>query len=611
MADMKDPGNSLLDIEKRITFADLSFNDCLRLLREAQKQGMEGLRPLKVAVLRSFTVEMMEPVLRLRLMLEGFKAEFFFGDYNAYAQEILDSGSRLYAFTPDIVLLMVRMDELLPDFIHDFPVKETDAWEEALSNRAGYLASLADKLGERLKASVLIQNGAIAGLPYWGVYDAQIPGGQRYLIERYNGFLAEELGARTGAFVWDFDMFLRAHGRCRLLDPKNWYTSKSPFLQSIYPAMADDIARHIISLTRPVKKCIVVDLDNTLWGGIAGEDGMAGIGLGPDYPGNCYVDFQKGLLRLYNRGIVLAINSKNNEDDAMDIIRKHPAMVLEERHFAAMRINWCDKASNLRSIAKELNIGLESMIFIDDNPVECDFVRQSCPEVDVVQLPDKPYHIPAIIGKLPSVENIVLTAEDRKKGELYHARAARNECEMAFDDIEQFLDHLEMKVTIEEASEFSLPRIAQLTQKTNQMNLTTRRYSEADILGFARSEARNVFSVAVQDRFGDNGIVGVVIIEKDGAKASIDTFLLSCRVIGRNIEQAMMAHVADFLRGQGIRSLSALYIPTAKNKPAAGMYERLGLKKTGDNTFSADLSEVRFTLPSYITLSRGGSAAIR
>lgn len=595
----------LFEIKRAVR--DAGFNDCLRHLRRLEAATPHlGLKPLKVAVLRSYTVETLEPVLKLRLLLEGFSPEFFFGGYNGYVREVLDPESPLYSFRPDIVLVLVRIEELMPDLIEDFASRGAAEWRDEIRGAAARLAGLADSIAERLPSQVIFQNMCQGAPAYFGVHDAQAPEGQVYMVESLNLMLAQEVKARANAFIWDYSGFVRAHGHGTILDARMWLMSRNPFRQSAYPLIAADLTRYILSVLGRVKKCVVLDLDNTLWGGIAGEDGMEGVALSHDYPGNCFRDFQKGLLRLYNRGIILAINSKNNPEDALEIIEKHPDMVLREKHFAAMRINWDDKVTNMHALAGELNIGLDSMIFIDDNPAECDMVRENCPGVDVVCLPEKPHLIPGVVEALPCVENIALTAEDRKKGEMYRAQVRRKESEARFVNIDDFLSHLDIQVGIEEADGFTLPRIAQLTQKTNQMNLTTRRYTEAEVRAFMDDPSRHVFSVSSKDRYGDNGIIGVFILMEDSPAWTIDTFLLSCRVIGRRIEDAVMAFIAGFAKRRGAAVLSGEYIPTAKNRPAAGMYERLGFKKKSENLFETDLDKAVFEWPDFIK-STGGS----
>lgn len=580
---------------------NFKYNDYLRHLR-AVEEGAAG-KPLRVAVLRSYTVEAIEPVLKLRLLLEGYKAEFFFGDYNQYVQEILDPASALYAFRPDVVLLMVRIEELMPDFVDEFGGRPVSEWEAIVQTKARGLGDLARTLEKNLPVQLIIQNACLPFGVYWGIYDAQHPGGQTYLVSRFNQALAEAVGELKGAFLWDFNRFVQKMGYDQIFDSKMWFFSKSPYRPSAYPGLVNDLLRYLLSAAGKSKKCIVLDLDNTLWGGIIGEDGIKGIQLGHTYPGNCFREFQKELLKLYHRGIILAINSKNNEADALEVIDTHPDMVLRHRHFAALRINWNDKAGNLKALAKELNIGIDSMIMLDDNPIECELIRQQLPECEVVCLPEKPYLIPRIFEFLPGVENIRLTEEDKRKGEMYQAQIARKQHESTFENLDDFLKSLALEVGIQAAVPFTVPRIAQLTQKTNQMNLTTRRYTESDITALADRSDASVFSVSSRDKFGDNGIVGVFILKFKEKECRIDTFLLSCRVIGRNIEGSMIAFISDFAKKRGADILVGEYLPTAKNKPAADLYDKLRFERISDTLFRADLEKQAFDAPPYIRVT--------
>jgi len=584
--------------------SNFGFSDYVRHLKTVEEEiALLPGKPLRIAILRSYTAEMVEPILKLRMLLEGYKTEFLWGDYNQYVQEILNLSSPLYDFRPDLILILLRIEELLPDFIEDFGSRPVSEWEALIESRAQQLADLTEPVRKNLQAQILFQNLSLPGVNYYGIYDAQQSEGQSYLVNRFNHFLAKELGTINGAFIWDFNRFVHLAGLEAIYDPKMWYFSKNPFKASIYPKMVNDLLRYILSIIGKSRKCIVVDLDHTLWGGVAGEDGISGVALGHDYPGNCYLDFQKGLLRLYNRGIILAINSKNNEEDALEIIDNHPYMILRRRHFAAMKINWKDKVTNLKALAQELNIGIDSMIFIDDSPIECELVRQRCPECEVVCLPEKVYLIPEVLESLNGIENIRLTDEDKEKGKMYQDQAVRREFEKSFDNLDEFLEGLNIEVKIEAATDFSVPRIAQLTQKTNQMNLTTRRYTESNIKAFVDGPDTYVFSVSSKDRFGDHGIIGVFILKINGEECFIDTFLLSCRVIGRNIEQSMIAFIADFARKRGIKTLIGEYIPTPKNRPAEDMYRTFQFERINETLFKANPKTQQFENPSYIKMT--------
>lgn len=578
------------------------YNDYLKNLSTVEEKCTET-KPLRIAVLRSYTVEPIEPILRFRLLLEGFKAEFHFGDYNQYVQEVLDTSGSLYAFRPDVVLLMIKIEELMPDFVDSFGSRSLSEWEALIESQSGELRHLANTIVTKVEAQLIVQNLCLPSNIYWGIYDSQNPRGQSYLVSQFNQTLAASLKDTKGSFVWDFNRFVQKKGYEQIFDAKMWYLSKNPYKQSAYPWLAGDLLPYLLSALGKAKKCIVLDLDNTLWGGIVGEDGIRGIHLSHTYPGNCFREFQKELLKLYHRGVILAINSKNNEVDALEVIDTHPDMMLRRKHFSAFKINWNDKVSNMRALAEELNIGIDSMIMIDDNPIECEQVRQLLPECEVICLPKEPYLIPHIIELLPGIENIRLTDEDKKKGEMYQTQIARKQHENTYDNLDDFLKSLDLEVDISAAVSFSIPRIAQLTQKTNQMNLTTRRYTEADITALINNLDTFVFSVGTKDKFGDNGIVGVVILKFQKKECKIDTFLLSCRVIGRNIEESMMSFIADFAKERGATILLGEYLPTVKNKPAAGMYEKFQFIKLNETLFRADLEKQTFETPSYIRLT--------
>jgi len=275
-------------------------------------------------------------------------------------------------------------------------------------------------------------------------------------------------------------------------------------------------------------------------------------------------------------------------------------MVLRRKHFAAYRINWQDKASNLKAIAKDLNIGIDSMVFIDDNPRECELVRQQCPDCHVFCLPDKPYLIPRFLDSVPGLECIRITEEDTQRGEMYQTQLVRGQAAAGFDNIEGFWQSLELEVKIEPVRAFSVPRIAQLTQRTNQMNLTTRRYTEAEVEALGNDPRWRIVSVAANDRFGDHGIIGVMFLKINDDNCLIDTFLMSCRVLGLGVEQYMIAFASAVAKRAKVKKLVGEYIPTSKNKVAADMYLKLGFKKLSDTLFGADLEEPIFETPKHI-----------
>jgi len=337
---------------------------------------------------------------------------------------------------------------------------------------------------------------------------------------------------------------------------------------------------YIKALKNLTRKCIVLDLDNVMWGGIIGEDGTEGIQLGNDSPGNAYKDFQRALLSYYNRGVLLALNSKNNPEDALKAIREHPHMLLREKHFAATRINWQNKVQNMTELAKEVNIGLDSMVFIDDNPREREQMKQALPQVLVVDMPSSPFLYRQTLENLNEFSVLALTEEDKKRGEMYSARKRREDLRETISSVEDFLKSLEMKVVIRHVDDYSLPRIVRMVNKTNQFNLTTRRYTDAEVRKMKETEDEfEVYGLQVCDKFGDEGIVGVAIIRKEQKTWTLDSFLLSCRVIGRKVETAFLARIVADAKEQGVSAIIGEYVTTQKNAPVKNFYSSHGFEE--------------------------------
>lgn len=349
------------------------------------------------------------------------------------------------------------------------------------------------------------------------------------------------------------------------------------------------------------KKCLVLDLDNTLWGGVLGEEGIDGIKVNGDYPGNAFLSFQEALIALSKTGVILTVCSKNNEEDVKELWQKNPFVKLNSDYISAYRINWNNKADNIMELATELNIGLDSMVFIDDNPTERELVRQRLPMVAVPDFPKKPHGLMNFFADFVNRYFLTpsLTSEDLSKTEQYKANAQRAEEARKFTDLSDFIKSLEININLVEADSFNIPRIAQMTQKTNQFNLTTKRYSEADIIGFIDSGSK-VFCASVSDKFGDSGITAAIIVNIDGDKAYIDSYLLSCRILGKGIENAILKNVLNKLLENGIRKVEALYIPTKKNAQVADFYDKNGFSLVEENSDGSKLYKTNLVSPIQI-----------
>ncbi len=324
-----------------------------------------------------------------------------------------------------------------------------------------------------------------------------------------------------------------------------------------------------------MKKCIVLDLDNTLWGGVVGEDGMNGIALSLTPPGAYFLAFQQALRDFYDRGVILAINSKNNPEEALEVIRKHPNMILKENHFSAMRMNWEDKVQNLRDISKELNIGLDSMVFLDDSPYNRAAVRAELPEVETPDLPTAPSQYAKFLHSLPYFAGNTITDEDKMRGNLYVTERLRKEAEKSFSDRDAFLKSLGTELHFFEDDLRALSRLAQLTEKTNQFNTKKQPFSESEIQSFIDSDKHAIFHAQAIDQFGDQGIIAFALVSKGEDRWHIDSLLMSCRVLGRGIEEAFLAEIACRAASRGVGTVSVTFEPSEKNEPARIFIDRV------------------------------------
>lgn len=426
-------------------------------------------------------------------------------------------------------------------------------------------------------------------------------------IDGVNKLAWQIASEKSNVRVIDFREFLSQHSPETWINWKFYFLSQMIINPTITTAFKDWWNKKLSELTRPRKKCLVLDLDNTLWGGVLGEDGISGVKMSGDYPGNAFMYFQKALVSLANSGIIITLCSKNNEADVKELWEKNPFVKLGPKHIAAYRINWQNKADNIRELAKELNIGLDSMVFVDDNPTERELVRQQLPMVAVPEFPKRPYGLMEFYASLVNsyFRTYRLTNEDLAKTEQYKANAQRASEQAKFTDLTDFIRSLDIHIDIVKANEFNIPRIAQMTQKTNQFNLTTHRYTEADINAFIDNSA-DIYCISVSDKFGDNGITGEIIVVPEEETADIDTLLLSCRILGKDIETAFVKSVLNILYGKGIRTIKSKYIATPKNTQVADFYDRIGFERVSDTGDIHDYQlcmSSKFEIPDYYKIS--------
>lgn len=568
-----------------------------------------GFHHAKIAILSSFTIEPIIPYLYVKCCRAKLNSEFYVGGYNLFRQEILDPESQLYKFNPEVLVLAIRLQELDPQFYNSFLDFSGDQVKNEIDDIAEQIRALILEFRETSNAVVIIHNFETPPRPILGIIDNRQNPSQKNSVLEINAAIENIASQIPGVYVLDYDNLTALHGKLLWQDDKMQLLAGIPISGNNYIHLADEYIRFLKPLKNLNRKCLVLDLDNTLWGGIVGEDGINGIKLGNTYPGNAFLNFQREILDLYNKGIILAINSRNNEADAMAVLKEHPDMILREKHFASKRINWQDKVRNMEEIAEELNIGLDSIAFIDDSPVERERMKMGLPEVLTIDMPSDPVKYVSVLRELTDFEILSFSSEDRQRGEMYLAQVGRKRLQKSSASLEDFYRSLDMTITIYLAKpkDHAIPRISQLTQRTNQFNLTTKRYSESDISHLIESEDYHVFYARLRDKFGDNGIIGVCIIKENSKfEWEIDTYLLSCRVLGRTVETAFLSFIVNVASRESVKSIHGIYVPTKKNQPASDLYKLHGFKLHEQSLkkmkWVLDVSDSDIAFPEWIKL---------
>jgi FkbH-like protein len=578
-----------------------------RVLKDWQPTSIK--RRAKVWLCGSYTTVQLTPMLRLAGLREGLLLEVKEGDFGQYRQEIIDPKSRMYAFEPDLVVMTVHHGEvMLPEF-----AANPQAIVEAELSR---WTSLWQALKSRSKARLVMHNVAAPAHNAFGHLAARLPGSRAAMLDALNIKLGEAAAAQ-GAAIVDCERLSSNIGKRAWFNDKYWHVSKQAVSLEALPALA----RHTIAVIGAElglsKKCLVLDLDNTLWGGVIGEDGLGGIKLGQGDPiGEAYLAFQQYIKSLQGKGVILAVCSKNNDADAREPFLRHPEMALKLDDFAMFVANWERKPDNLRTIAQALNIGLDSLVFVDDNPAEREMIRQFVPEVEVITLPRDPTGFVRALSDYLMFETAAFTAEDAAKTEQYRARAQIAELEANAGSIEDFYRSLQMQAVVEPFDDLHLPRIVQLLGKTNQFNLTTKRHGEAQVRAFMNDANCVHWYLKLRDRFADHGLVSMIIARKDGSSGEvmdIDTWLMSCRVIGRTVEAELLSHVSEAAMRMGCTSIRGTYIPTAKNDMVKEIFGQFGFMKTntapdGTTTWEYDLTKNGAIVNGFIERLRGDAA---
>jgi FkbH-like protein len=575
-------------------------------VERAQSKG--GLKPLKVGLLSSFSSEFLHAPLIAYGFLNGLDIQLYQAGFGQFRQEILDPRSGLYEFAPDVTILAVEGRDWTPAVYRQYLTGLETGFEGEIQRVREELQTLTETFRRRCSTTLLINNFAAPVWPQLGILDLHVPDGQAEVINTLNEMLRTLAREGSGFYVVPYAALVARVGALQWYDERMNQFAGAPIAAPILPHLVKEYMKFFRGLTGQSKKCLVVDLDDTLWGGIVGEVGADGIQLGPVYPGSAFVAFQDAILDLQRRGVLLAIASKNNPADVDEVFERHAHMILKKEHFSCIQVGWQAKSESLMNIAQQLNIGLEHVVFVDDNPVECEEVASALPMVRAIHLSKQPENYVRELVEEGLFDGLSFSAEDLKRGALYQQRDQAETLRAQSRTLEEFYQSLEMKLVFAPAHRGTLARAAQLTQKTNQITVTTIRYTESDVKERMADADWLVTTVSALDRFGDNGIVGVIMARFDSGILDVDTLLLSCRVAGRTVETAMLAYLCEQADRRGVEQIRGRIVPTPKNIPARDIFEKhrfrkLSEEKSGETIWELDVSQERIHYPEWMEVS--------
>jgi FkbH-like protein len=560
--------------QHRLGFLEMIQLD--RALGKAFPESSQGFSSIRLAILASATVDHLVPAIRVCGLRRRLLIDVYVGPYGQYRQQLVDAASPLHQQHPQMVLLSLTAREA----IAAVPLTATRAGADTAIRRSiDELRMLWRKARETFSATVIQQTFLNIAEPQFGSYDRLVAGAPAQLIARLNDQLSQA-AAEDGVLLLDIARASEREGLDTWFDVMRWLQAKMEIAPQAAPLYGDLLARVIAAQRGLSKKCLVLDLDNTLWSGVIGDDGPGGIILGEGSgTGEAHLALQRYAKQLRERGVILAICSKNDPAVAEAVFRDHPEMLLKRTDIAAFVANWDDKATNLRRIAEQLNIGIDSLVFVDDNPAERARIRQSLPMVAVPELPADAAQYVRCLAESGYFESVAFTADDSRRGEQYSANASRDALLESSESMDEFLSGLEMSMTFGPFQPVDLARVAQLIGKTNQFNPTTRRHSLEDVVRLVATDRCITLKFRLVDRFGDNGLVSAMILLPDPQAPDlmeIDTWVMSCRVFGRQLEREAMNIAVETARRMGIRAFRADYTPTPRNGVVCDLYSVLG-----------------------------------
>lgn len=549
-------------------------------LKKAAKQEIPLAQAKKIAILGDCATQHLATAIKGMAYLRGSALDIYDADFNQIFAQIMDEGSELHAYAPDLVLIVMCVEKLQEAYRTTAEENRTHFAEDT----ARMISRYWDTLSIQKTISILQFNFVYFSDGIMGSYALREPSSFPYQLQKLNYLLSDAAVARKNVFLIDLSDIHNTLGRNAFCDDKLYYAAKMPFSLDALPKIAARTIDVIEALRGHVKKCVVLDLDNTLWGGVIGDDGLDGIQIGELGAGHAFTDFQCWLKELKKRGILLAVCSKNNEDTAKEPFIKHPEMVLRLDDFVMFVANWEDKASNILNIQKTLNIGMDSIVFLDDNPFEREQVRSMIPTITAPDMPQDPAAYVSYLQSLNLFEAAALSAEDKQRTAQYRKEAERATMISSFDSYDDYLKALEMRAVAAPFDPFNYPRIAQLTQRSNQFNLRTVRYTEAQIEEIAADDAHITRYYTLKDKLGDYGVISVVILDKQpNSTLFISEWLMSCRVLKRGMEEFIINDIMETAKQNGATCVVGEYVKTPKNSMVEHIYAQLGFTQNGSS----------------------------
>jgi len=524
----------------------------------------KDLPSLNLLILRDITLDPIEHFYRYYSNLMGYHAAITWGNYNTIYQDSYNLSSDY-----DFIFIFPKLEMMTENLTYKFSRMRTEDIQLEISNIIFFFKGVFSNIRQSSNAVILWHSFEVPLYPNLGIFDTISENSQLEIINNINSLTKGLAYEFKGVYCVDTNLCQSRLGNF-FYDRRMWYSSKMPYSLDGLKEIANEDFKYIRALKGKNKKCLVLDCDNTLWGGIVGEDGIEKIQLDEKF-----INFHREIINLYYRGIIIALVSKNNEDDVWEAFRKRNDMTLKKEHIATSQINWDDKATNIKIIAENLNIGLDSIVFADDSVFECNLVKSLIPEIETLHM-NKPMDYSIILASCGLFDTVSLSDEDKKRGQMYKEDLQRKKIKSDKTNLLEYYTSLEMNLEISKVTNLEVGRASQLTQRTNQFNFTTRRYSEEDIKHFIEDPSHDIYYVKARDNIGDLGIVGLIILRYEDESAFIDSFLMSCRALGRTIEDAFLMNVILQLERTGIKRIIGLYSETKKNIQVKDYYERYG-----------------------------------